>query len=71
VGTGPAASWPVAFGHQLQHLPLPLGELPDEVAPAASDDKLRDYLRVDRGSACGDSPHRVHELAHVRDTVLE
>jgi hypothetical protein len=45
------------------------GEALDRVAAAA--EQLAYHLRVDHRAACGDPAHRVDELLHVADPVLE
>ena len=53
-----------------EHLALARGELVERAVVAAAEE-LRDDLGVERGAAGGDALHRVDELAHVGDAVLE
>src|SRR2546429_180938 len=58
------------LGHEPQHLQLPRRE-PVERVVAAADQELRHDLRV-QGRAAGRYPaHRVQEVGHVRDAVLQ
>jgi len=59
------------FGHELQDVPLALGEIGYEVALAPADDELRDDLGVDGRAATAHTAHRLGELVHIRNAVLE
>jgi hypothetical protein len=58
------------LGHEPQHLQIPRGEPVDRVVVAA-DQELRDDLRVQGGAAGRYPAHRVQEVTHVRDAVLQ
>ena len=43
----------------------------ERVVRAPRDHELGDDLGIERGPAAGDTPKRIHELADVRDTILQ
>ena len=61
----------LALGHRGEHLALARRQRRQPVVAPAADHQLGDHLGVERRPAGRHARERVHELAHVRDAVLE
>lgn len=61
----------VALRHETEHLAFPVGKLIERIVAALALEQSRHHLRVDRGIARRDPPHRGHELLDIGDAVLQ
>ena len=60
------------LGHQLEHLAFALGQVSQRIIrPAASGDKARNDLRIERRPAARNAPGCGKEVVHLENAVLE
>ena len=59
------------LGHQLEHLPLAIGELGQRIIVCRSRDEARDHLRIERRASACHSLGRREELGDFQHAILQ